>query len=336
MRDIVVVLGAGGPAGYNVAAAAKDAGYRVIGYDSEESHLPFAAKVCDRVTTELEVPFPGTTPVLPQPESLVVNCAIWRDNGLMNYHGPRRSTIEITQDKLETNQRWAYRGLKPHWPVPIMEEIPDYLHIAKDRFGLPFWLRASKGAGARGAILVEDLRAAFHWIRLYQVSIHDTEFIAEEYLPGRDFCWTALYHEGERVASFSRERLEWLYPHLAPFSGRTGTPTRSRVVHDPVVTMIGARAVEILDPSPHGVYCVDMREGADGVPQPTEINAGRWATTSPMYRAFGANLVALQIRLAHGDGYAVPGDDCYPDGAELFRHIDMGMVAEPHARGWGI
>jgi len=324
VRDEVLVLGVGGPAGYNVAAAAQAAGYRVIGYDSEGSHLPLAAKVCFRVTDELEIP--TRKPVLPQPERLVRMMAKWRDNGAVVYHGPRTPVIELLADKVETNQRWAHAGLKTSWPVPIGDEIPDWLHIAKDRFGLPFWLRATRGAGARGAILVEDLRAAYHWIRLYQVSIHDTNFVAEEYLPGRDFCWTALYHEGERVASFSRERLEWLYPHLAPFSGRTGTPTRARVVHDPVVTAIGQAAVEVVDPEPHGVYCVDMREGRDDVPQPTEINAGRWATTSPLYRALGPNLVATQIGLANGDAVRLPGDDCYPDGAELLRHIDMGMT----------
>lgn len=323
------MLGAGGPAGFNVAAAAANAGYRVIGYDSSEDHLAFAAKVCEETTTKIE--FKWGMPVLPQPESLVVKCAEWRDEGIMNYHGPRTAVIRLLQDKLHACQMWSEYGIKTKSPMLIGPELPDWLHQAKDRFGMPYWLRVRSGAGARGAIIVEDLREAYHWVRLHQVRFgENVEFMAEEYLPGRDFCWTALYHEGYRIASFSRERLEWLYPHLAPFSGRTGTPTRSRIVHDSVVTTIGEHAVAAVDMEPHGVYCVDMREDAAGVPQPTEINAGRWATTSPLYRHFGSNLVAAQIRLANGDsvGFAQLGDDCYPHGVVLNRHIDMGTVTQ--------
>jgi carbamoyl-phosphate synthase large subunit len=174
-------------------------------------------------------------------------------------------------------------------------------------------------------MLVSDLREAYHWIRLHEVRFGMFgQFMAEEYLPGRDFCWTALYHEGERVASFARERLAWLYPQMAPFSGRTGTPTHSRVVHDYRVNGQGAAAVAVVDDKPHGVYCVDMREDEDGFPVPTEVNAGRFATTSSLYFPAGPNLVAAHIRLANGDEPGRLGDDLYPEGTELVRHVDMG------------
>lgn len=333
MRDEVVVFGAGGPAGFNVAAAARDAGFYVTGYDSVEEHLPFARRVCHRVVHTDWIPVGDGSVLLPQPEALVRRCAEARDDGLVKYHGPSTRVLATVADKKEAAAIWHRAGLRTKPPVLIGNPIPDHLHIARDTLGPTFWLRANSGAGARGAILVSDLREAYHWIRLHEVRFGMFgQFVAEEYLPGRDYCWTAIYHEGERVASFSRERLEWLYPHLAPFSGRTGTPTRCRVVHDEDVLCVGAEAVATVDPAPHGVYCVDMREDADGVPRPTEINAGRWATTSPLYRAFGPNLVAWHVALAHGQDVwrgSYPGDDCYPDGAELLRHIDMGQVAIP-------
>jgi carbamoyl-phosphate synthase large subunit len=215
--------------------------------------------------------------------------------------------------------------------VPIGEELPDHLNLARDAFGDTFWLRAYHGAGARGAILVSDLREAYHWIRLHEVrfGMHGS-FVAEEYLPGFDLCWTGLYHEGDLVTSFHRERLEWIYPRLAPFSGRTGTPTRSVIRHWPTVNRVGEQSVAAVDSKPHGVYCVDMRCDDEGVPRPTEINAGRYATTSSLWSHSGPNLVAAQIRLATGDD---PGDlprrNLYHDGRELLRHVDMDSVVFP-------
>lgn len=336
MTDRVWVLGAGGPAGFNVAAAAKAAGYRVVGVDSVPAHLPWAERVCDVVLSHASIPnepLAYDEVVLPQPESLVRLCTELRaeSGGYPRYHGPSLGTINAVADKARTAEIWASTGLRRYPPVVIGPEIPDYLHIAQDALGPTFWLRNRNGAGARGAILVSDLREAYHWIRLREVRFGESpvNFIAEEYLPGRDFCWTAVYHEGDRIASFSRERLEWLFPGLAPFSGRTGTPIRSRVVHDSRVFHTGRMAVEAVDKKPHGVYCVDMREDKQGIPRPTEINAGRWATTSPLYRHMGPNLVALQIRLALDDHVDELGDDIYPAGAELMRHIDMGLVVKP-------
>lgn len=332
--DRVWVIGAGGPAGFNVAAAAKAAGYRVVGVDNVPARLPFAEKVCDVVLSHGSIPnepLAYDELVLPQPEALVALCASLRaESGYPRYHGPSTSILKTTTNKAAALEVWAHHGLRSSKPVRIGPEIPDWLHIARDTFGGTFWLRANNGAGARGAILVSDLREAYHWIRLHEVRFGMfNQFIAEEFLPGRDFCWTALYHEGYRIASFARERLEWIYPHLAPFSGRTGTPVRSRVVHDSRVLETGRMSVEAIDKKPHGVYCVDMREDKQGIPRPTEINAGRWATTSPLYRHMGPNLVALQIRLAHDDRADELGDDIYPEGAELMRHIDMGLVVKP-------
>lgn len=330
MRDSVTVLGVGGPAGFNVAKAAHAAGYQVYGFDSSPAMLPLANEVCAETHVLSVVPRGNgaysSRPVICQPEALLPHTAELRDSGLINYHGPRTSVLTQLADKYVTVLEFEKAGLRSG-PVRIGPEIPDWLHIAQDKFGKTFWLRADSGAGASGAMLVHDLREAYHWIRLHEIRFGmEGRFIAEEYLPGRDYCWTALYHEGERVASFARERLEWLYPRLAPFSGRTGTPTRARIVHDDLVSTVGRAAVQAIDDQPHGVYCVDMRENVKLIPRPTEINAGRWATTSPAYYEFGPNLVAAHIRLAYGDDPGDVGDDCYPAGAEVLRHIDMGST----------
>jgi carbamoyl-phosphate synthase large subunit len=322
-------MGVGGPAGLNVARAAKAAGYFVTGVDSSPDMLPLADLVCDDTHQFDDVPVPlGTdSPVLCQPEEPLRQLAELRDEGLVNWHGPSGRVLDKARNKTSSAYAFYGAGLRDRRPVPIGAEIPDHLHLARDELGPTFWLRAYTGAGARAAILTSDLREAYHWIRLHEVRFGMFgSFVAEEYLPGRDFCWTGLFHEGDMVASFSRERHEWIYPRLAPFSGRTGTPTRATVVHDRRVRSVGLRSVAAIDPEPHGVYCVDMRESKSGYPCPTEVNAGRWATTSPIYSLYGPNLVAAQIRLAYGDAQESLGQDVYPEGLDLLRHIDMGSV----------
>jgi carbamoyl-phosphate synthase large subunit len=237
---------------------------------------------------------------------------------------PRTEVIDICQDKVRAIMRWKEAGLRKR-AQPIYDEIADYLHSAADLFGMPFWLRADRGAGARGATLVDDLRIGYHWVRYWQTRGFDWRFIAEEYFPGRDFCWTSLWKDGELFAAFARERLEWIYPHLSP-SGRTGTPSISETVHNPFVTEMAYAAVKAIDARPNGIYCVDLREDKDGIPRPTEINAGRWATTSPLYSEIGPNLPDLHAQLAVGETVEPLGDDIYPAGVRLSRHIDCGHV----------
>ncbi len=322
----IAVLGAGGPAGVNVCRALHAADHDVVGYDLNPTHLIW----CEPYCTDVREQPPGP-----------LGHAFWSSLDLVHSQAepplqelaasdlptfmPAATVIAACQDKLETAIAWADAGLRSFYPCRIYDETPDWLNLAKDALGLPFWLRATKGAGARGATLVEDLRTAHHWIRYWQTRGAEIDWVAEEYLPGRDYCWTSLWQDGALIAAFARERLEWLYPHLAP-SGRTGTPTVAVTVHDDRVNTTSVDAVLAVDPRPHGIYAVDLREDTDGVPRPTEINAGRWPTTSPLYHEIGVNLPDLHARLAANEHVEPLGQNIYPAGAHLLRHIDCGHV----------
>lgn len=311
----VAVLGAGGPAGVNVCRALHMAGHDVIGVDRSEPHLVWAEPFCAETTT-------GTADAdvyHAQADQQVR----WLSRRSLPKLMPPFKTIAACADKLTACQTWYDEGLRTTRPVLVEEPIPDHLHIAADMVGMPFWLRARTGAGARGATLVDDLRTGYHWIRYWQTRNTGWEFVADGYLPGRDFCWSSLWKDGELYAAFTRERLEWVYPHLAP-SGRTGTPSISVTVHEPWVNHVAEEAVLAIDPQPHGIYCVDLRENKEGAPTPTEINAGRWSTTSPLYSELGANLPDMHARLAIGESLEPIGRDIYPAGIRLSRHIDCG------------
>jgi carbamoyl-phosphate synthase large subunit len=147
------------------------------------------------------------------------------------------------------------------------------------------------------------------------------DFIAEAYLPGRDLAWTSLWWEGMLIASFGRERLEYIYPNLAP-SGRTGTPTIARTVHDHELNTTAFNTVVAIDPKPHGFYSVDLREDKDGIARPTEVNAGRCFTTSYLSTAAGVNFMDLWCCLIQGETPYVEAVNSIPADLVWMRHID--------------
>jgi carbamoyl-phosphate synthase large subunit len=241
---------------------------------------------------------------------------------------PPVADVLMCQDKFETGIRWRRDGLREDWAQRI--ECDGDILDAGLKLGYPFWMRATRGAGARGATEVLTPDQGAYWWMYWRERRVDWEWIAEGFLPGRDYAWTSIWHEGRLVVSTARERLQYMYPHLAP-SGRTGTPVAARIVHSEAVNTMATEAVLSVSDRPHGTYCVDLREDGDGTPRPTEINCGRFFTTSYHTAAMGVNFPDIYVRLAMGDRVPdVPQYDALPDGAVWLRHIDCpGVVIDP-------
>ena len=76
---------------------------------------------------------------------------------------------------------------------------------------------------------------------------------------------------------------------------------------------------------PHGVFCVDMKENRQDRLCVTEINAGRFFTTSNFFAEAGCNMPAIAVRL--GLGLPIPETqqyDAVPAGLYWVRQMDMG------------
>jgi carbamoyl-phosphate synthase large subunit len=128
----------------------------------------------------------------------------------------------------------------------------------------------------------------------------------------------------------ARERLEYIYPHLAP-SGVTGTPAVQRTIHDENVNKIATEAVLAIDPNFSGIACVDLKEDKEGVPCVTEINAARMFTTSFFFsyaskvlrKDYYANFPYLYVRLAFKESIPeIPKYNILPENIYWIRHID--------------
>ena len=333
----VLVTGAAGSPGVNFIDSLKDApeAFDIVAVDCNRYHLqwvdvdhkflvpecthPDYLHVLNEIIDEYHIDV-----IHPQPDVEVKFLSENRDRINARTFLPSVKSVRILQDKQVTGLKWAAAGIRQNPTMPI-ERLDDIVNAA-ETLGLPFWMRATTGAGAKGSTLVENVETAWHWLQYWRCRGSNWTFIAEEFLPGKDYAWQSIWQDGELVTSQGRERLEYIYPHLAP-SGRTGTPTVAMTVNNTAVNEIATRCVLAIDPKATGIFSVDLREDKNGNPVPTEINCGRFFTTSHFYSKAGVNMPYIYTKLALGE--AIPAQQAYDPieaGWYWIRHMDCPTV----------
>jgi len=79
-------------------------------------------------------------------------------------------------------------------------------------------------------------------------------------------------------------------------TGLTGTGV---TVSDQKVDEIAQAAILAIDKSPNGIFSVDLTyDEKTGIPNPTEINIGRFFTTHYFFTAAGLNMPYIALRCA--------------------------------------
>ena len=346
MTKRVLVTGAGGLAGVNFVRALRVSSmrYYLLGTDFNRYHVlypdvdvryltprhsdgAFVPRIAEIVKKE-RVDF-----VHPQPSSEAYVISSKRDSIPCRTLLPPPRVMKVGQDKLLSQEKLQAAGI----PVAKTAEVsrrPD-VRRAFSKMAAPLWVRARQGAGGRLSLLCDDAAEAQLWVDLW-VARGDrySEFVVQEYLPGRNIAWDSVWYEGELVTSYSRERLEYPFKHISP-SGITGTPSVSRTVHDRAVKQVGEKAVRAIDPSPSVENAVDIKESADGRPCVTEVDSGKFHSTMPLWGYIAvkhlrlpeyANLADLYVRLGLGEapGDLPPKTDLIPEGYYLLRDMDVG------------
>ncbi|MCR8463427.1 MAG: ATP-grasp domain-containing protein [Candidatus Korarchaeota archaeon] len=342
----ILVTGCGGPAAINFIRALLEAPekFHIIGTDAGEwlihltpiekiykvpkakspDYIPELKRIIQQEKIDLLHPQPDV-----EVEVIVKNLNKLSVKTLL----PKESIIDILCDKYLTYKFFKERGI----PVPETRKYdPEALKEIAEEFGWPVWIRARKGAGARLSLPVNSVEEAEHWVRLWVLrgAVTTDDIIVQEYIPGKDAAWDSLWYNGKLVASFSRERLEYIYPHLSP-SGLTGTPAVARVFIDDKLTKICMEAIRTLDPTASGFYCFDIKY-KDNKPYITEINPrphttlGLWCYAGIKALGYNANYnlpyVYIKLGLEEADDVEFVGPDMFPDGVTLIRHIDSGAV----------
>ncbi|MBU1122413.1 MAG: carboxylate--amine ligase [Candidatus Omnitrophica bacterium] len=214
---------------------------------------------------------------------------------------PDDETIQLCQDKFVSFQRWKQAGIKV--PENIVINNPDDLKEAFSSFGTPLWIRAiiSPGGG-KGSFKAPDFDIAKAWIDYCKGW---GNFVAAQCLREDSITWQSIWKDGELIVAQGRKRLYWEFGNRAP-SGVTGLTGAGVTVSDPVVDDIAQKCVLAIDTKPNGIFSVDLTYDFDGVPNPTEINIGRFFTTHLFFTRAGLNMPYIFVKLALGQECPVP------------------------------
>jgi carbamoyl-phosphate synthase large subunit len=349
----VLVTGAGGPLGVNMTRSLRmsRSPLRLVGTDANPYHRPLALtegclavpragadgyleRINQIVTQE------GVDLVVPTHPVEVRALSAVRDEVRARLFLPPHQAILDGQDKHRSYERFAERGV----PVPqtIKIKTPDDVERAFEQLGPPpIWFRGSGVPGVGVGVASLPCSQAEHaraWVDHHRGWDH---FIASEYLPGDNLTWLSVWCEGRLWASQTRQRLEYVIPHVSP-SGITGAPAVCRTVDRPEVGATGEAAVRAVcaDARPHGVFFVDLKCDAEGHPRVTEINVGRFGTTIHFYTMAGFNFPELAVQLAFGELPEQPRVEPIQPLVYWLRTLDCGPVLlpgkaldEPEGRG---
>jgi carbamoyl-phosphate synthase large subunit len=340
----VLLTGAGGSAAANVHDALRRSGrgYQVVGADVSPIKLHLSGAETRFVIPRADDPSYksalvaliesfGIEVVHPQPDPEVLAIGAMRAELPAATYLPAQACLEIAADKSAFNAAMAAAGIHVPEAIPfttiesVAEETRRLLTLHPK-----VWIRARVGAGARASLPVSTPDQAVAWIRWWveEKSMSADDFMASEFLPGREFAYQSVWYDGNLVAGQARERVEYLYGHLTPH-GQTSTPSVARTVSIPSVDQLAMDAIRALDPHPCGAFCVDIKEAADGSPRVTEINTGRFFTTSNFFAAAGLNMPDMLMRCALGERVEPCGSS--PLEADLYwiRMVDMGYALVP-------
>lgn len=208
---------------------------------------------------------------------------------------PDDEMIQIYEDKFKTFDLMKAQGIKVADTMMIYSE--EDLKKIFMKYPKGVWLRAIKGCGGKGSIIAESVEFAKAWIDHYNSW---GLFTASEILSDRTASWSGIWKDGELIVSQIRRRLYWEFGYLAP-SGVTGITGAQVTVRDSEIDELAIRSILAVNNKPHGIVSVDFTYDFNGVPNPTEIQASRFFTSTYFMAEAGLNFPYLWVKLALGE-----------------------------------
>lgn len=340
----VLITGIGGPTTRGIAKSLKrfsaHASYRIIGTDTN----PLAIGLYDKnyidasyvvpplfsdkywETIEQIVKLEKVDIAVVQPESEVEEWALYRQKHKLPCSTllPPIELIRSVRDKARMFELLSETDLIPK---SIRASRTILSKGLGDNLNFPYWIRASKGAGAIGAFKVKNQSAIDAWL-VIQSEIE--EFTASEFLPGRNIACKILYSNGELIRSACAERVEYFRPEVAP-SGVSGLTAFGRLINHKDAFEVSVQCVEYLCTKlgivPDGFITVDLKEDSNGYPKVTEINV-RHVSFTVAFAEAGVNLAEdmVQLALGNNDNLNKEGLHYFDEQWIFLRHVDSEMV----------
>lgn len=338
----ILITGAGGSAAYNFKDSLdlRKGKYKTVGADAKKFHLelinverryivprvddPNYIDVLNRIIEKEKIDF-----LHPQPDVEVAFLSQHLNKIGAKTFLPDAEVIERCHNKMTFNELLGSKGVAvpKAFHITGQDELKHALKVLL-KIQPKIWLRAIRGAGSKGSLPINSFYQGDAWIDYWRNfrGIDYGDFMASEFLPGPEYAWQSLWYKGSLVTAQARQRLEYIFGNLTP-SGQTSSPSVAKTVNYDKVDEAGQAAVRAVSDTPHGVFCVDMKEDANGTPKVTEINAGRFFTTSNFFAHAGLNMPDMYIDLALKGKMSHPPKkqlQPLPDNLYWVRMIDMG------------
>ena len=206
---------------------------------------------------------------------------------------PDLKLAEFCFDKLEVAELLSSHGLAPR-TIPV--DVSSALANEFTGIEYPYWIRLKSGAGALGALKISSEKDLVTWLSIH---VGRSDFIASQFLPGRNYACKVLYVKGELIQSASAERIDYLLSQAAP-SGISGMCARGRLLNRPDLVSKSKNALETisahLNTPLNGMFTVDFKEAESGSPLITEINI-RHVSFNEAFALGGANFAETTLRV---------------------------------------
>lgn len=229
---------------------------------------------------------------------------------------PPKEAVDKMLDKGILTESLKNSGLVPI-SIIIDSKDPDLKKSTESVLPYPYWIRSATGSSGLGSFKIENFEDLQRWV---SINKGIDNFIASEYLPGRNLACKMLYYKGKLKRAACGERIQYIMAKVSP-SGITGNTSFGRLINDEKVFSKALEAMDIMfdktGAEKHGFYTVDLKEDAIGTPFITEINVRHVAFTQ-CFAMGGANLCEDTIRLLD--------DDSTFDHQFMFHQFEQGLI----------
>ena len=237
---------------------------------------------------------------------------------------PEDAVIRECQDKFVLTTRLREAGLpSPEtYAVTGLDRIEELFATFGGRS--PLWCRPRTGTSARGGGAVRDAGEARRWILVWEAmrGIPPADFTLSEYLSGREILCQSLWRNGTLILANTFERLACFGADGVP-SGVTSPSSLAKTIVEPRVVELCRAAVLAVAPAASGAFSIDVKEGEDGRPHITEINAGRlFMAMTAFDRVHKHNMSLTYVRLGLGEPVDLRDEYDAVEGYYLVRDLD--------------
>jgi hypothetical protein len=329
----VLVLSAGGPASLSYCRSLRLANKDVElhGADSDAFNLIRAEtdfkliipKHTDQCFEDFIIKYVSANSIdflHPQSEADVYKIGLMREK--LKEHGcktflPSQREIELFRDKGKSYRLWSDAGITV--PKNIFIDDVEDLTKAFEFFGKDIWLRETIGAAGKGSLSRPTFEEAFS---LIEMNKSWGRVVAATHLTSDTVTLQSVWYEGELFASQGRRRLNWAFGNRSQ-SGVTGLTGVGKIFNSSSLSELAQKCIKAANDMPHGIYSVDFTYDNEGIPNPTEINIGKFFTTHMFLSKVGANMPAQVLDLVFGETKPPKLIDLCPDNMFWVRGIDV-------------